>query len=225
MADTLSVAEVKLKNKKVALRLVTQPEGATVTLNGKELPQKTPMTLPPLPVGEKVSVKVELKGFVPIEEIYEVPSKSAGLGELTLHSTDTRWTVTATPDDAIVIPAGNRWGFRKKATVEVRRDDAHEVRVMRPGCEPEFISLIGNGRPEAEREVKLDCKPNDGTLKITAPRKAAILIDGVSFSARDARNYSIPSGTYGIVVSYWGKEEAQVVEVPPNETAKATFFR
>lgn len=221
----LRVAEVKLTSQKVALKVTTTPAGASVTLNGKSVKGETPLTLPPLRIGEDIRLKIALKGYIPYEDMVEVPTKSTGLGTIALDATDTRWTVSADPTDAIVIPAGNRWGFRRKATVEVRKDDAHAVRIMRPGCEAQFISLVGNGKPEAKREVKLDCKDNDATLKVSAPRKAAILIDGVSFSARDARNYAIPAGTYGVIVSYGGKEEAQVVELTKGQTTKASFFR
>jgi serine/threonine protein kinase len=53
--------------KLVALAIESVPEGASIRVNGKAIPHRTPTTVKGIPIGHRLSVELSLTGFVPEE--------------------------------------------------------------------------------------------------------------------------------------------------------------
>jgi serine/threonine protein kinase len=61
---------------KGSLIIESAPPGAMITVNGRAVSGKTPVTIPDLPVGQSVAVKFVLKGYSPKEATQVVTGKS-----------------------------------------------------------------------------------------------------------------------------------------------------
>jgi hypothetical protein len=105
----------KLRSLLVKLAIHSTPSGATVTLDGATLPQKTPLTVRNVLQGKHM-LKLELAGHSSVERILEVEDDT--LEEVTLQALVLQPTpVRATPVPRSPTPQASRYGYIKVRSV------------------------------------------------------------------------------------------------------------
>jgi hypothetical protein len=211
-----AIVDLVLDQPERVVRVESNPPGATVVVDDKPLPETTPVTLPPQPVGRTVRLRLLRDGFDPLTATREIVDD--GTWRFDLPSPTTAWKVTTVPDDAVV-QAGAREAFGALDLVVGRKATA--IKVARPGCAPQQTTLTATGRPAGELTVTLDCRVPDGVLELrTAVRPAQVRIDGVALPKNAPLDgYALPAGTWKVsVVSPRGRRDTQTVDVRAGAT-------
>jgi serine/threonine protein kinase len=210
------VVDVTLERMARAIRIESEPPGATVLLDDVPLSDPTPTVLPPLVVGKQVHLVLTREGFEPLSAVRTVEGDVPW--RFDLPTPTTTWTLTSQPDDAL-IDAGAKEGGGKLVVVAGRKPLS--VTVSRPGCLPKTFPLGGVGKATAAQEVKLECRDFDAKVALSTSKKPAFVkIDGVLLpKSADLNAYPMPSGTWSVqVVSPRGKRDQQTVEARRGET-------
>jgi hypothetical protein len=215
--STVAVVDVSLERRRAGIQLATEPSGATVVLDDRPLPGLTPMPLPELVIGQKVKLRIAKEGFETFDSIVEVKDPGLDPWRFTLPSTTTSWTVTPTPDDAIIDGGGRV--HEGALVVSIAHQGSAAYNVLRPGCDPKAVALSGTGRAAEERPVALTCRPFDGSLTIRA-RRLAVRIDGVDLIKKAPLDaYPLPAGSHAVTLrNAKGRTETVTVEVKRGET-------
>jgi serine/threonine protein kinase len=197
VGDEPAFLDVALKVKR-RLRLVTEPRGARVTVNGERLAGTTPLTLPELTVGDSVEIEVKRAGYKTVAENFEVPDPT-GPWILPLQARATQFSVVADPSDAVVtVNNKTRVG---KLDVKVTGEQAVGVVVARAGCVPKTVTLLGTGAESEAVKVKLSCAEMSASLSVTgAPRGAHVHVDGSPTGRRTLRAYALPPGNHVVTI-------------------------
>jgi hypothetical protein len=211
-----AIVDVALEQPARTLRIESNPPGALVLIDDKPVPEPTPVTLSPQPVGKTLRLRLLHDGFEPLTTTREVTEDA--IWRFDLPPPTTTWKVSATPADALVA-AGPREGEGRLELAVGRKPVS--LRVARPGCETQQHTLTANGTASGELRVELACRTADGHVSIqTAARPAQVRIDGIALprgSALDA--YPLPAGTWSVsLLSPRGRRDTQTVEVRPGQT-------
>jgi TonB family protein len=185
------------------LRIETEPSGATVSIDGKEV-GLTPLTLPDVTPGLR-TVRVFRDGYAPTELSLEVaPETALAPLHFSLQPVEARAAIASEPQGASVILDGNVAG---KTPLEGLRltPGPHELRVEAAGYRPwrqridaragEPVSL--EARLVAQPAEKLEPEPTPSPLKegdlvevsadVTPPRK--ISGDSASYPRKAERGH------------------------------------
>ena len=211
VGDGPAVVDVVLERTARAIRIESEPSGASILLEEALLPEVTPTTLPPLSVGTQVQLVLNRDGFEPLTAVRTVEGDA--VWRFDMPTATTTHTVTAIPADALV-DAGAREGAGKVAVTVGKR--AIQVKVSRPGCESKQLTLSGTGKATGTHAVTLECRDFVGRVSIQTPRRpASVKIDGVTLPRGvDLSAYPLPAGTWNIAItSPRGRRDAQTVEV------------
>ncbi len=198
----------------------TNPQGATVEVDGAVVDGITPLTLPPQVAGRSIRLRIARDGFEPLFVEREVVQDATW--RFDLPTSTTTWTLTTVPADALIVGAGRE--AVGTTTFNVGRRPV-TLKLLRPGCEPASTTLSANGSAAAERQVELSCRAFEGFIAIDAPRRpVAVRIDGVNVGkAAPLDRYPLPVGSWEVsIVTPRGRRDARVVDVRAGETARFT---
>jgi serine/threonine protein kinase len=205
----------------VAINIDSEPSGAQVLrrdVSGAAVViGMTPMELPREKVGTDVELTLLKDGHEPTTLVRRVAA--ANNWKVALWSSTTAVDIKTVPADAMVQVQDKD----RQAPVSVQAGRRPVVVVVsRPGCTPERLSLVGNGRARAEKSVTLSCRPFEGMLSIPA-RPAFVAIDGMSVPrALDLDAYPLPVGDWTLTTrGTRGKPTSHIVTVRAGQT---TFF-
>ncbi len=197
VGDGAAVLDVTLDRTARAIRIETEPSGATVVLDGTPLPETTPLTLPPLVVGKSVRLTIQREGYDALTSTRIVEGDEVWRFDMPTFTT--QYTLSVEPKDAL-IDAGSKEAAGKLSLTVGKKPIV--VKVTRFGCEPVTLNLVGTGKPRTEQIIALGCKPLDARLAIVTNRRpAAVLVEGnviprgVSLDA-----YPMPQGTWDVSV-------------------------
>lgn len=92
------------------LKVVTEPAGASVQVNGRQLIGQTPLDVPELPMGSKVLIQVKLEGYVPRQKEVIVGEKALQVLPTLQFRPAVNLDIETTPDGATVYHGERRLG-------------------------------------------------------------------------------------------------------------------
>jgi len=216
VGDGAAVLDVTLDRIARGVRVESDPPGATVLLDDVPLPERTPVTLPPMAVGKSVRLVLNHDGHDTLTAVRTVEGDEVWRFELP--TPITAWTVTAEPADALV--EVGRFDGLGTLTTPIGKKPV-QVRVQRPGCVAQQFLLGGNGKARGERAVVLECRPMDSKLAVVSPKRpASVRVDGIPLPrGAPLGDYPMPAGTWTInVVTSRGKREATTIDLVAGET-------
>jgi serine/threonine protein kinase len=203
-----------LPRRQTELVLRTEPPGAKVTFNGKTLTGTTPVTLPDITVGDEVKLVIKLKDYDTVDKTVTVPALDAEeTWDFPMVASKTSWELTLSPSDAVIETPSKTRVKNGVASVDVPHEKALAVRVVRPGCEPETLSLLGTGKPSEKKDVKLTCKPLTAKLTVKARSRLLVSIGPVDLGRRWLADYELPEGVYDVTLRSRRREEKARVEI------------
>ncbi len=113
------------------VRIVTEPPGADIILNGKSLPGLTPMKLPALDVGSKAKIVVDLEGHLPHRMELSV-DKTSDPEPIKLIASRLL-QVTSTPPGAEITIAGVKQGLTPQYDLRVPEGQRFLLQLSKPG--------------------------------------------------------------------------------------------
>ncbi len=214
LADQFALKELPLVG---ALRVVSEPDGATVLLDGKQI-GKTPLIHPNVQPG-KYTVSVRLAGWENAEREIEVARAQAAEAAFTLERQMRGVRVVSQPKGAQVTWDGQDLG---KAPAAIARTPvgAHTVK----------LSLTGYDEVERQVEIQAGGKPAEltfpmvklvGKLRVTSePAGAQITVAGKARGVAPVELVDLTPGEYQIAATLAGYREAkQAAIVKVRETA------
>lgn len=115
-----------------SLQIVTTPAGAEVELDGKRLPGRTPLALPPLTDGSEVAIAVQLAGYLPAKLALAMQSDTATITELVLERASSL-DVDVEPAGALIFVNGEPAGRAPLSALPVPAERPFRLRVEHPG--------------------------------------------------------------------------------------------
>jgi formylglycine-generating enzyme required for sulfatase activity len=198
--------EVRLRPLSAHVTFVSQPSGATVWLNGRELPGKTPLTKVPVGTGRS-RVEFRLADHEPVVVERQWDPKSTDRVEARLLPLPARVTLVSVPPGATVSVDGRRLpgttpiemvSLRPgRSTIEFHLDNHEPVRVEREWL-PNTTGRV---------EVRLSLHP--GAVRLdTGKAWERLEIDGTAMTAAPNQPWDISPGRH-TVRAYRGDEVAE----------------
>ncbi|MFH1017911.1 MAG: serine/threonine-protein kinase [Pseudomonadota bacterium] len=176
------------------LTVTSMPAGASIVLNGRNTTFKTPAKVEDIPLKEKVSVRVELDGYVSKSKSVVMADPVEKLHFL-LESNLTTVTLRVTPGNATVYWDGKEGGYERLNLVPGR---TYALKVTSPGYEP----LVRKITPKVSHEVvDIVLKPivmKYGIISMGANPWAKVWIDGKEIGDTQIVNYKVTAGTHVI---------------------------
>jgi peptidoglycan/xylan/chitin deacetylase (PgdA/CDA1 family) len=201
-----------------ALRVTSDPDGATVLLDGKEI-GKTPVVYPNVPPG-KHTLSLRLAGYVTADREVQVERAQASEAHFPLERQTRAVRVVSDPAGAQVTWDGQGLG-QAPAVVAKAPVGAHTVR----------LSLAGYDEVEQQVQIEPGDKPAEftfplarlvGRLKITSdPAGAQIAVAGKPRGAAPVELADLAPGQYEVSATLEGYREAKrTVTVKARDTAE-----
>ncbi len=200
-----------------ALRVTSDPDGATVLLDGKEI-GKTPLLYPNVPPG-KHTISLRLAGYVSAEREVQIERAQASEAQFSLERQTRAVRVVSDPAGAEVTWDGQPLG-KAPAVVTKAPVGTHTVRLVLAGYdEVEQEVQIEPGDKPAELTIALARMV--GKLKITSePAGAQISVAGKPRGTAPVELGDLPPGEYEISATLAGYREAKrTVTVKARDTA------
>ncbi len=201
------------------LSLTTSPEGATILIDGREFGAASPaLDLRNLPAGRH-AVRAELAGFHPLELDIDVEGGRVAARKLTLKAIGFgALCVESNPAGAKVFVDGEAVGITKEAlTVERLREGKHKVTFVLEGYEPYEVELAVLAKDVTTHTAALKALP--GSIELTAPKNAAVWIDGERRGAGAQTFANVAPGEHRVRVF----DVERVVKVEAGKAAAASF--
>lgn len=114
------------------LHLATRPPGAEVELDGKKLPGRTPLALPPRVAGQEIQLSVRLDGYLPATRAFELTAETATVTELVLERAAIV-EVDVEPGGALVFLDDRPAGRAPLSALSVPAEHPFRLRAEHPG--------------------------------------------------------------------------------------------
>jgi len=208
------------------LAIETSPPGATITLNGVTLADKTPVILPNQPTGSNiVRIEVNESDYSPVDTTFIIDADQTTRLDVALPRLRTSLRVTSDPPGALVVLDGVELG-----TTPLTRSD------LTPGEKTLLLSLKDyetNTQPVRLRAgeiatVNAYLVRTTGRIEVTTdPSRAEISLDGVAigiYSGSPLVIDKLEPGRYKIGVTLEGYEETtRSVTVEGLRTSTVSF--
>ncbi len=160
------------------LIVASDPDGATVEVDGHVFPQTTPTTIASLAAGEH-TIRLRRSGHADVERRVRVRTGERTMVQIALPNASHRVSVTTAPAAATVYLDGTTVLGSTPTFITVTDDDFHELRLERAGYETLTFAITPEDRKpelsfvlEPEREAR-------GTLSVEADGLAQVWLDGV----------------------------------------------
>lgn len=207
--DNTQHLQARLRPAWAEVRIASNPPGATITVEGKEL-GSTPMEAE-LIQGDRV-VELSLPGY----KTAQVPvAVTAGvtlvLAPIDLSAADGIVRVTTQPEGASVTVDGE---FRGQAPleVEITPDTQHRLRFFKDGYSSAERSIELSPGAESDMNITLDAV--FGRVRISSsPANAQVFIDG-RLAGTTGETYTLPARNHKILVRKPGYEDYQTSVTP-----------
>lgn len=221
------------------LEVSTTPRGATVLVDGRQVPGTTPLTVPELAPGVEHTVLVRHpdtldETFTFVAEAGQIERRSVVLRERPLAPDEAWVNVTTEPANVIlrvgdrVITTGSPFRVRVHAgqilpfvfSAVGYETQTRQVRA-RPG-QTLTLPLVRLERPRASTEVVVDRRP--GSMRIDSRPWCNVTVDGRSYGEVPVLIASIAPGTHTVVCTNPTRgSQTQRVTVQPGQQAIVRF--
>jgi serine/threonine-protein kinase len=161
------------------LIVLSDPSDATVVLDGKPFPRKTPTWIAGVEPGNH-SLKLEHGGNAPITQQVPLKAGERAVVQISLPPTTRRLEVRSTPDGASVYLDG-RLAFGETPTyVDIIDGEFHELRLVKNGYQTLVKPITPDDRmPSLTLTLKPEAQAR-GTLMVDANGAAEVWIDGLN---------------------------------------------
>jgi tRNA A-37 threonylcarbamoyl transferase component Bud32 len=159
------------------LLVSTEPEGATLELDGKPVELVSPAALAVTPGRHRVTAR--LAGRQPVDQYAEVGAKARVSLRLTLPEQSRALTIETVPTGAQVFIDGHLALGQTPFEAQIVADDFHQIRVEKPGYESKTVNLPPEDTtPRLVLTLEAEKRPQ-ATVWVDANRTAQVFIDGV----------------------------------------------
>ena len=232
---------------KGSLSLESDPPGASIWINGDLRAELTPATIPQLPTGVALDVKVTLDGFEHAREQVTLDAKGPAHVKLDLKKGAVVVEVKVMPEGAaptFVLDGKPVTGPRIEA---VTSGVSHKLVVTSPGFSEQTVSFTGNAMETKRLEVSLEKAPEKHTANpartnaggaVTPAAQAGagklnvgasggwcnVTVDGTARGATPVAGVELSAGTHRVTCTTAdGKAQSATVTVPADGTARYKF--
>jgi len=210
-----------------SLIVETDPAGATLVLDGKEISDKTPVALKDLSAGKPVSIRVSLAGYRSVERTEEVLARTESRIRLILVPLPSSLELVGAPDGALVKLGGQVKGTIEKGRsfkLELNPGQEYSLRVEKAGHRP-FSQKVKLARGESSRvEVALERKKlSYGTLEVNCVPWCKIFVDGRDIGRNSpAKEIRLSTGRHRLRVINppTGLSQEQTIQIKKNANTR-----
>ncbi|MCA9552519.1 MAG: serine/threonine protein kinase [Myxococcales bacterium] len=212
------------------LRIVSEPPGASITVNEIGMGSVTPYTLADLPLGEKLRVSLSLPGYrVYTEELVLIPNR--GLQEYTmrLERQVGAVRVTSDPPDARIYLDGKATSKRTPATLEdLPADTEVSIKVVKKGLSPDtkVVMVVDGVTQELAFQLEVDeGQIPPGRISVeSSPTGCSVFVDGNFAGTSPVTGVAAKTGSHQVKVTceHYG-EETRSVAVWSEQTTDVSF--
>lgn len=212
------------------LRLVSEPPGARITVNGIGMGEVTPHTLEGLPWGSKLEVELSLPGYRPYLEAL-VLQDDQGLVEytMTLERRAGTLEIGSEPEGARIYLDGKRTEHTTPAKIaELPADTPLDVRVKKKGyvADSKVVTVPDDGLEKLFFELEIDqSKVPSGAISVeTTPTGCAVFMGDRYIGTSPVQAASARPGAHQVRVAcdHYG-EESRSVMVWSGQTTPVSF--
>ena len=212
------------------LRIVSEPPGASITVNEIGMGSVTPQTLADLPVNETLKVVLSLPGYRPYaEELVLMPNR--GLQEYTmrLERKVGAVRVTSEPPDARISLDGRATSKRTPATLEGLSADAEvDVKVAKKGyrSDSKAVTVVDGVTQELAFELTIDeGQLAPGSISVeSSPSGCSVFVDDTFAGSSPLSGIVAKAGSHRVKVSceHYG-EQTRTVAVWSQQATDVSF--
>lgn len=212
-------AHVALVPENATVIIDSEPSGAHVQMNGKEIGD-TPVLLPDLALGS-YSATVQMQGYTRRDISWKVQNGRPILINVPLMNNIGTLSLTSDPEVAEIEIDGKSYGntpFRDSF-----EQGQHKIRLTKAGYKP-YEKIVTVKRDETT-DVNAALEMLPGSLALDSdPTGASLFINGIDYGVTPYKRDSIEAGDYTVRLSKDGYDTLeQTVTVHPGELMDRTF--
>lgn len=212
-------AHVALVPENATVIIDSEPTGAHVQMNGKELGD-TPVLLPDLPLGS-YSASVQMTGYTRRDISWKVQNGRPILIKVPLMNNIGTLSLVSDPDSAEIEIDGQSYGSTPFS--DFIEQGQHKIRLTKNGYKPYEKVVTVNRDETTEVEVRMETLPGSLTLE-SVPTGAALFINGIDYGVTPYTRDVIEAGDYTIRLTMDGYDPLeQTITVHPGEPMSRTF--
>jgi hypothetical protein len=178
-----------------SMDLRSDPEGAQVLLDGKDV-GVTPLSLPELEAERVHTLLLTHKLALDTEQKVTLSAGEHRELAVAMPYRLSRVVIQPTPVDAVIY-WDDRWR-RSNTIAKVAHGQPSRLLVRRPGCEDHTGEVTPRGERELVVAPVLACRDlaAGGTLSVTGPYRARVVIDGIDVGRVPMLAYPLPVGRF-----------------------------
>ncbi len=174
--------DINLRPMLGSIRIDTEPAGAAVWMNEKRMEKTTPLSIEDVPLGRRITMRMELAGFVPFRASYVLTDTKP----LHIHHKFEPLSLSATvhtePEDVKLFVNGSEVLGKSPFTLErLEPGKTYTIEAFRRGFLPyrqEFVPQKGK-----KNELLLRLKPARLNVSLHPPRGFVAAVDGKRLNA------------------------------------------
>ena len=212
-------AHVTLVPENATVIIDSEPSGAHVQMNGKEIGD-TPVLLPDLALGS-YSASVQMAGYTRRDISWKVQNGRPILINVPLMNNIGTLSLESDPGAAEIEIDGKTYG--NTPFKDFLEQGQHKIRLTKTGYKP-YEKIVTVKRDETtEENAVLEKLP--GSLSLNSePTGAALFINGIDYGVTPYKRDSIEAGDYTILLTKDGYDPLeQTITVHPGEPMDRTF--
>ena len=156
------------------LRLVSEPSGAKVSLNDRQLPASTPLELPPLVLGSSATISLTLSGYVPRRVVLLSAAETATVVSVELAEGE-EFSISTQPPGAAIFIDNDPVGSAPLESVLVPKGRPFVVKAVHPAYKTE-VRRVTRRPTTGALELVLSEKPLQGLPMSKEERRDAARI-------------------------------------------------
>ncbi|MBP5584730.1 MAG: PEGA domain-containing protein [Lentisphaeria bacterium] len=212
-------AHVALVPENATVIIDSEPTGAHVQMNGKEIGD-TPVLLPDLALGS-YSATVQMTGYTRRDISWKVQNGRPILIKVPLMNNIGTLSLVSDPDAAEIEIDGQSYGstpFR-----DFLEQGQHRIRLTKNGYKPYEKIVTVNRDETTDVEARMETLPGSLSLE-SVPTGAALFINGIDYGVTPYKRDVIEAGDYTIRLTMDGYDSLeQTITVHPGEPMSRTF--
>ena len=215
-------ADIKLEPEKATVLIDSDPPGARVMMDGKEVGY-TPLLLHDLSIGDYSAI-VEKDGYTRREVKWPVPNGRPFKISAPLENNISMLSMVTKPEFAEIEIDGQPYG--NTPLKEYLKLGPHIIRFSKQGYKTyEKVVTVVRDEEDKTQELVVELEELPGKLTLeSTPSEARVFIDGVDFGVTPYVRDTIEAGEYKISLSKDGYDSLEeTVTIHPGEHMKRSF--
>jgi serine/threonine-protein kinase len=229
----LAPAEITTESHRGVVRIESEPPGAAIWVDGDRRTERTPATLPNMPLGATYAIKLTLDGYAPFSQDVALSEDvvEGSISATLARPTADRFGVVnlrSIPAGAHVLVDGTDTGRTTPTTIgEIAPDVEHSIVLALEGYQTKTMPIVLRAGQVEEMAVDLELLPlgpNEALLRvITEPDDARVLAGGEWRETGSPYEIRLPAERQRIVVSRRGfRDEDRLVRLRGGEVSEVT---